>query len=223
MKDIIGTEFKIDELEIDIPEMGGLFVGQTVSSDYMDNLKDVRDEIIELTASAKKRTKWKTSKNYMLPLCDMKENIAIHKRKYGFFISIYKRTQTGIPLVDIKCESNVKLFALKAIEIVKGIVRLKHNDGWCIITTPRRRHKESHFATMVCCEMARSIGIPFYEDVVEAPNRGRIKPTFEKTKEIKEPNIILYDDILTTGSTIEATIRAFANKNIITIIGINNN
>lgn len=100
---------------------------------------------------------------------------------------------------------------------------MKQKEGWCIVTTPKRRHKEKNFASMVCDELSKLLNIPFYEDAVEAKNRQRINPQFELVKNITEPGIILYDDILTTGSTLKATADLFADRNVLCVIGIDNN
>ena len=42
-------------------------------------------------------------------------------------------------------------------------------------------------------------------------------------KDIPESNVILYDDILTTGSTIRACVHLLNGKNIVCVIGIDNN
>ena len=42
-------------------------------------------------------------------------------------------------------------------------------------------------------------------------------------KQVEEKNVIIYDDILTTGSTVGALRNLMEGKNVIVIIGINNN
>lgn len=80
-----------------------------------------------------------------------------------------------------------------------------------------------NFAESVCVSIAAKVGIPFYKDVVSAKNRQRVNPTFSLNEEITENNIIVYDDIITTGSTIDAVNKLLPEKNCIYIIGINNN
>lgn len=169
-----------------------------------------------------RRSAWGKREKYTEPLCDLKVRLTVHNRDGRFFISTYKRSEEGIPLSEIKNDDNVKLFASQAENIIRGIIRLKQNEGWCIITTPKRRHKEKNFASMVCDELSKTLGIPFYEDVVEAKNKHRIDPVFELKKQIDEKEIIIYDDIFTTGSTLKATAELFPDKNLLCVIGIYN-
>lgn len=169
-----------------------------------------------------RRSAWGKREKYTEPLCDLKVRLTVHNRDGRFFISTYKRSEEGIPLSEIKNDDNVKLFASQAENIIRGIIRLKQKEGWCIITTPKRRHKEKNFASMVCDELSKTLGIPFYEDVVEAKNKHRIDPVFELKKQIDENEIIIYDDIFTTGSTLKATAELFPDKNLLCVIGIYN-
>ena len=196
-------------------------------SDWGFDVKNIQADPIlheekKLAEDVKKRSAWGKRDKYTEPLCDLKDRMTVHNRDGRFFISTYKRSEEGIPLSEIKIADNVKLFALQAINIIRGIIGLKQKDGWCIITTPKRRHKEKNFASMVCDEVSKSLGVPFYEDVVEAKNKQRINPVFELKKQIDENEIIIYDDIFTTGSTLKATADLFHDKNVLCIIGIYN-
>lgn len=96
-------------------------------------------------------------------------------------------------------------------------------DGWALVTVPKRRHKENNFAERVCKIAADKIGIKFYADVFECKNKIRINPTFEVVKDIPENNVILYDDIITTASTLETMHNCLTGKNVLCFAGINNN
>lgn len=160
--------------------------------------------------------------NSIEPLCDLEDYMSIHRRTWGFFISTFRRTQTGIPMSQVKVMENVRLFALKAEIIIKGLLRMQNTDGWCIITAPRRRHKEQHFATEVCKIISKDIGMPFYENAITCKNRDRFAPVFSLNADIKERNIIIYDDIITTGITIQSMISLLMDRNILVIAGVNN-
>jgi hypothetical protein len=176
-----------------------------------------------LKEQMKKRSSWGKAKDYKEPCCDLSDHLQLHKRDCFFYICSYHNTPTGIPLSEVKTEPNVELFARKAEEIVRGIVQLRDTKDWCIITTPKRRHKEKNFASMVATQLAKFLGIPFYDDTMEAHGRDRINPEFKLVKDIPESNIILYDDILTTGSTIRACVHLLTDKNVVCVIGIDNN
>ena len=133
----------------------------------------------------------------------------------------------GKPILEIKEDlNNVPVFADNLCDyldrtlgsnIVKG--------GWCLITTPRRRHKEGfHFATEICKNTSEQIGIPFYSDAFEAKNRNRIIPDFKMLIKPAERNVIIYDDIITTGQTIKTVRQMLVEAGYITmlVVGIKN-
>lgn len=155
--------------------------------------------------------------------CDMLEHVQIYRRKELSFISFYKKSKEGIPLSEIKVEKNVELFADKVVDIIYTLLQMRNIEDLAIITTPKRRHKEKNFSEMVTSNVAKEIGMKFYPDAVSAKNRNRIRPQFTVEKDIKEKNLIIFDDILTTGSTLHAMNALFPDKNIVYIIGINNN
>lgn len=176
-----------------------------------------------LKEDMKKRSSWGKAKDYKEPCCDLSDHLQLHKRDCFYYICSYHNTPTGIPISEVKTEPNVELFARKAEEIVRGMVQLRDTKDWCIITTPKRRHKEKNFASMVATQLAKFLGIPFYDDTMEAKGRDRINPDFKLVKDIPESNVILYDDILTTGSTIRACVHLLTDKNVVCVIGIDNN
>lgn len=176
-------------------------------------------------SEAKKRTGWHQGKdNAGESLCDLKECVTWHLKGEISFISIYKKSEDGFPLPLIKSQdTNVPLFANAASSLIQHLIGLKSKDDWCIITTPKRRHLERNFASMVAEAIAKALEIPFYDNVVSAKTRKRVNPTFTVEKPFQEKNVIVFDDIITTGSTITAMGKCFPDKNCIYIIGINNN
>lgn len=171
-----------------------------------------------------KRKGWKSEKDVKESVCDMEENIAYHSKQDFAFVSSFKKSEQGTPLSQIKSDfSNVGVFSKAAVNLISRIIGLKHKEDWALITTPKRRHKETNFAESVCEEIAKEIGIVFYKDAITAKTRQRINPKFDLEKEIKENNIIVYDDIITTGSTLVGVSKLLTGKNILYIVGINNN
>ena len=73
-----------------------------------------------------------------------------------------------------------------------------------------------------CKRLSDLTGIRFEPDVVASKNHKRLDPTFYRLKTPPERNLILYDDIITTGSTLLATRELFPEKNIITIVNVCN-
>lgn len=167
-----------------------------------------------------KRKAWHKGKEYYEPLCDLKDHQTMHVKDGALVLASYQSGKEGKPLSKIKVTDNAFLFALQAERLIRGIVRMNTPDSWCIITTPKRRHKTQNFAETVCIELSKLLHVPFHRDVVLAKNRQRVNPEFLLAREVEEPNVIIYDDIFTTGSTMEATANLFPNHNIIEIIGI---
>jgi hypothetical protein len=183
----------------------------------------VLSESDQAKAEVKKRTQWGKAKDYEEPVCNMVDTIEIHAlRGYKYVHSFKTGSSEGTPISELKKPENAYMFALKAKELITATIGLKQTDGWCIITTPKRRHKEQNFASMVCQQLSNMLGIPFHDDVVEAKNRARIDPVFTLVKQVEEPNIIIYDDILTGGTTLYTTANLFPTKNLFLVVGINN-
>ena len=156
-------------------------------------------------------------------VCDLEPRLAVHERKEFSFLSTFSSSEEGIPLSAIKSQENVEMFANKAIMFITKVLGVKKGEDYCIITTPSRRHKDWNFANEVCKVVASKTGIEYIEKFCSAQDRRRIggKP-FKKNCDVKR-NVILYDDILTTGSTIRKTLELLPKENVAVIVGINNN
>ena len=155
---------------------------------------------------------------------DMKQEVKVFFRKDFAFISSMKRSDEGQTLKEIKDNAdNVQVFADGASDIINRLFNISNPVNWCIVCPPSRRHKENNFATNVCREISLDTGVEFIEEVFEAKNKGRVEPVFVMNKDIPKDNIILYDDILTTGQTIRACLQFLKDKNVVVIVGVNNN
>ena len=176
----------------------------------------------DFETDAEKKKRWETSK----ALCDLKDRTALHKAGDVYYHSMFKAGKQGQPLAEIKNRGNTYMFADTALEFLKATMGDNlHKGDWCILTTPRRRHGNGfHFATAICEIMADALEIPFYKDAVTCINHNRVCPIFELKKNPKEKNIILYDDILTTGMTLKATrdLLIQAGYTVVNVISIDN-
>lgn len=156
--------------------------------------------------------------------CNLVEHLSFHVKMETSFHASFNTTQEGFLLFEIKEDfDNVSLFARSAIDLIEKI-GLSDVQGYAIVSAPKRRHKENNFADCVCEQISAELGIPYKKDLFVALNSDRIHPKFEMC-DIDEQNVIFYDDILTTGSTMLTCYRMLKDygiKNIINIIGINN-
>ena len=98
------------------------------------------------------------------------------------------------------------------------------NGTWAIVATPKRRHLTHNFASLIAEEIGNRLGIPFYDDCAHARTRERINAVFTANNIPAEQNIIVFDDFVTTGSTIIAmkNLLDSLGKTSVYFIGINN-
>lgn len=158
-----------------------------------------------------------------IPLCNLSPQTVLHQLGSLVYFAQFKRTKSGTPFSEIKHSADIaELFAETACNFIERLVN--NTEDWCIITTPRRRHADGfHFATAVCERISIRLGIPFYADAVQCINRNRLEPDFYLLRPIAERRVIVYDDIITTGTTLTATASLLSDRDfVLNIIGINN-
>lgn len=168
-------------------------------------------------------TSWPRLRGGDIPLCDLSSRPALHQLGNLVYFSFFRRTKTGKSFAEIKNSAEIaEEFAEAALDFLLRLIG--NTEGWAIVTTPRRRHTDSfHFATYVCEIMATRLGITFYNDAVQCVNRNRLAPEFHLLRPIAERKVIIYDDIITTGTTLTATTLLLGDREmILNLIGINN-
>ena len=137
--------------------------------------------------------------------------------------------------VEARCDFTYKLikgdpdmvtfFADNITPVISETLGYHLADGsWAICTSPKRRHKEKNFATLISERIAASLGIPFYEDVAMCHSKQRVNAVFEANNIPHESNIIVFDDFVTTGQTLAAMKKLLDtfNKNVTFFSAINN-
>ena len=184
---------------------------------------DMEDFGFDLSKDGKRQASWAKTEKY----CDLKKKIKAHSQGVMIFHSIYETGKRGIPINEIKENpDNVPLFADNLVDYLCHTLGTNLEKGnWCILTTPRRRHKEGfHFATEICKAAAQSLNLPFYQDAFSAVNRNRIEPEFHMEKNPREANVIVYDDIISTGETIRTVRQLLIDSGHIPflVVGIKN-
>lgn len=97
----------------------------------------------------------------------------------------------------------VEFFAVNTVKLIRQILGHSLSKGdWCIVTSPKRRHKTRNFASLISASIAEKLTIPFYEDLAECHSKHRVGAVFTFGDEPpKESNINVYDDFVTTGAT----------------------
>ena len=186
-----------------------------------------RDESKDLFAE-KKRSAWKDVQQAEAR-CDFAPNkVRISYRNPSFgIISLWKKSLYGRTLTDIKSDPDmIEKFAEGMNTLIRQILGHSLASGdWCIITSPKRRHKVRNFASLISARLAQLLGIPFYEDIAECHSKHRVGAVFTFGKEPPpENNIIVFDDFVTTGATM-ISMRELLNplgKNLVFFTGINN-
>ena len=209
----------LDEVLNDI-EVPSLEAPDLDTSFVCDKSKDLFAE--------KKRAAWKDVQQTEAR-CDFAPNkvrISYRNPQFGI-ISLWKKSVYGRTLTDIKADPDmVEFFAVNVAKLVGQILGSSLSLGdWAIVTSPKRRHKERNFASLVSARLADLLGIPFYEDVAECHSKHRVGAVFTFGAEPpKERNIIVFDDFVTTGATMISMRELLRplGKNLVFFTGINN-
>ena len=161
--------------------------------------------------------------------CDFAPNkVRISYRNPAFgIISLWKKSLYGRTLTDIKSDPDmVEKFAVGMNTLIRHILGDSLATGdWCIVTSPKRRHKERNFASLISAQLATLLGVNFYEDLAECHSKHRVGAVFTLVKAPPtERNIIVFDDFVTTGATM-ISMRDLLQPlgyNLIFFTGINN-
>ena len=161
--------------------------------------------------------------------CDFAPNkvrISYRNPQFGI-ISLWKKSVYGRTLTDIKADPDmVEFFAVNVAKLVGQILGSSLSLGdWAIVTSPKRRHKERNFASLISARLGSLLGIPFYENVAECHSKHRVGAVFSFGAEPpKERNIIVFDDFVTSGATMISMRELLLplGKNLVFFTGINN-
>lgn len=199
--------------DISVPDLSGPL--DLFSKDASHEQKDI--------FAIEKRKAWDKS---VEARCDFTRRVRLTRRADTFFISLWQKSLYGRTLTDIKGDdSMVAFFADSISPLIRDILGEELNTGaWCIVTTPKRRHLVKNFATRISEMIASQLNIPFYEDVAFCHSKQRIGAVFTMNNLPKEPNCIVFDDFVTTGSTLKAMRNVLTehHKNCVFFTCINN-
>ncbi len=215
-KGAIALDEMLNDIEVpslDVPDLDGSFAPTCEAKDLF---------------AEKKRAAWKDVQQAEAR-CDFAPNkVRISYRNPAFgIISLWKKSIYGRTLTEIKSdESMVEKFAEGMNTLIRQILGHSLSSGdWCIVTSPKRRHKTRNFASLISARLGSLLGIPFYEDLAECHSKHRVGAVFTFGKEPpKESNIIVFDDFVTTGATMISMRELLMplSKNLVFFTGINN-
>ena len=215
-KGAISLDEMLNDIEVpslDVPDLDGSFAPTCEAKDLF---------------AEKKRAAWKDVQQAEAR-CDFAPNkVRISYRNPAFgIISLWKKSVYGRTLTDIKADQDmVEKFAVGMNTLIRQILGDSLASGdWCIVTSPKRRHKERNFASLISARLADLLGIRFYEDLAECHSKHRVGAVFTFGAEPpKENNIIVFDDFVTTGATMISMRELLRplGKNLVFFTGINN-
>ena len=158
--------------------------------------------------------------------CDFTYKLRLTRRASTNFITIWQKSVFGKTLTEIKSDDGmIPYFVESLAPVIRECIGYHICDGsWAIVTTPMRRHKERNFATLVSEGLAKELGIPFYFDCAHCRSKQRVGAVFDPNNLPHEPNVIVFDDFVTTGSTLLAMKNLLQEhgKNSVFFAGINN-
>ena len=142
--------------------------------------------------------------------CDFTYKLSLTRRSDVDFISIWKKSVYGRTLTDIKGDPDmVTFFADNITPVISETLGYHLADGsWAVCTSPKRRHKEKNFATLIAL----------------CHSKQRVNAMFELNNLPKESNIIVFDDFVTTGMTLAGMKKLLTKykKNVVFYSCINN-
>ncbi len=195
---------------------------ETPSAAVLSDSLNSRPSTLDLFAE-KNRQKWAHNDGAR---CDFQSRPMLAYRTGLFLLAVWKRSVYGKTLTEIKADDAMipKVAEATAALVAEVLGNNLAAGGWAIITTPKRRHLQRNFASLVADRIASILGIPFYEDVALCRSMQRVNATFTMNVCPSEQNIIVFDDFVTTGQTMLSMKRLFqpTDKNLVYIAGINN-
>lgn len=193
-----------------------------LSSLLIETEEDAKPQVKDLFA-VQQRKSWDKSQEAR---CDFDYKLRLTRRSNVNFISIWQKSILGRTLTDIKSDPDmVAFFADSICPVIREMVGYNLSHGqWCVVTSPKRRHKEKNFASLISERLGQMLEIPFYEDVAFCHTKQRVNAVFELNVLPVEPNIIVFDDFVTTGQTLAGMKHLLQplGKNLVFFTGVNN-
>ena len=213
----------IEVPSLDVPDLDASFVPSAQSKDLFAEKKRAAWKDVQ---QAEARCDFAPNKVRISYRSSTKSLGSAKNPAFGI-ISLWKKSLYGRTLTDIKSDPDmVEKFAEGMNTLIRQILGHSLASGdWCIVTSPKRRHKERNFASLISARLATLLGVNFYEDLAECHSKHRVGAVFTLGKEApKERNIIVFDDFVTTGATMISMRELLMplGYNLVFFTGINN-
>lgn len=157
----------------------------------------------------KSRAAWH-SREVAVPRCDFSSGKAALTPVSGGFraVSLWRRSVYGMSLGEIKEAPDMPAFCARHLSaLVSSVIgKCLSPDEFAIVSPPKRRHPgRENFASRMCALVAAELGLEYVDDFAICRSRQRIGAQFSIGACVpRQKNIIVLDDIITTGSTLAA-------------------
>lgn len=138
--------------------------------------------------------------------CDFTYRLRMTRRADTNFITVWQKSVYGRTLTDIKSDdSMIPFFASAMVKVIHETLGGSLDpSSWAVVTTPMRRHRERNFASLIAESVATQLSVPFYFDCAHCHSKHRVGAVFSPNNIPREPNVIVFDDFVTTGSTLKS-------------------
>lgn len=172
-----------------------------------------------------KRKAWHQRSN-QIPRCDFAPDRFALRSRGVLFHSLWRRSIYGRELSEIKQDDSMVLFIASGMAqfICRVLGDSLSSGSWAIVTPPPRRHAQRNFAVRVAEQIASLTGMVPRTSVASCRSRQRINAVFDLLQLPPEDNLVIFDDICTTGSTLQAMNRLLRplGKNLVFFVAIEN-
>lgn len=176
----------------------------------------------------RKHSCWRVIKGGPQARCDFRPNRSsmANRFKDSTIFCLWRRSTQGMTLWEIKADPDMPQFIADGMTpFIRRVIA--HNldpAQWVLLVPPARRHIEGNFAHRTARLIAAALGLDCHTDAAVPLNKRRIGYEVAPANLPPQPNVILFDDFVTTGSTIKAMhiMLTAAGKTVFSFAAVNN-